>query len=140
MDQSNLKHLMSLRLSLCTLCLLLASCGGGSIPGMGPDPRAVQKEADSKAIGGACRYALRGIEDCYTLNPSAVKSHVFTGWKDMDQYMRENKIEGVASTAAASEEDAKPAAPAEKTADAKAKPKTDAKSETKTEAKGAATH
>jgi hypothetical protein len=89
---------MSQRLTLCTLTLLLASCGGGSIPGLGPDSRTVQKEADSKAIGGACRYALRGIEDCYTLNPTAVKSHIFTGWKDMDAYMRENKIEGVPST------------------------------------------
>lgn len=59
------------------------------------DPKAVQREADAKAIGGACRFGLRSIEDCYVLNPKASKSAIFTGWKDMDQYMRDNKVEGV---------------------------------------------
>ena len=74
--------------------LLLAGC---EIPGVYPDPRVLAREADAKATGGACRHALRGIEDCYTLNPKAAKASVFEGWKEMDTYMRENKIEGVAS-------------------------------------------
>ncbi len=74
--------------------LLLAGC---EIPGVYPDPRVLAREADAKATGGACRHALRGIEDCYTLNPKATRSAVFEGWKEMDAYMRENKIEGVAS-------------------------------------------
>ena len=74
------------------LCLFLAGC---DIPGMGPDPRIALREADGKAIGGACRHALRGIEDCYGLNEKALKTAVFEGWKEMDQYMRENKIEGI---------------------------------------------
>ena len=74
--------------------LLLAGC---EIPGVYPDPKVLAREADAKATGGACRHALRGIEDCYTLNPKAAKASVFQGWKDMDAYMRENKIEGVAS-------------------------------------------
>jgi len=78
---------------------LLASCvvlllAGCEIPGVYPDPKVVQREADAKATGGACRHALRGIEDCYTLNPKAQRSLVFAGWKEMDAYMRENKIEG----------------------------------------------
>ncbi|MES2610391.1 MAG: hypothetical protein V4679_09140 [Pseudomonadota bacterium] len=72
--------------------LLLAGCD--KIPGLGPDMGAIQKEAEAKAIGGACRHALRGVEDCYTLNPKAAKAAVFDGWKEMDQYMRENKIDG----------------------------------------------
>ena len=52
-------------------------------------------EADAKAIGSACRHALRAIEDCYTLNPKAEKAAVYTGWREMDEYMRENKLEGV---------------------------------------------
>lgn len=72
--------------------LLLAGCD--KIPGLGPDVGAIQREADAKAIGGACRHALRGVEDCYTLNPKATKAAVFDGWKEMDQYMRENKIDG----------------------------------------------
>ena len=74
--------------------LLLAGC---DIPGLGPDPRTVQRESEAQAVGGACRHALRGLEDCYTLNPKASKASVFAGWKDMDGYMRENKLEGAPS-------------------------------------------
>ena len=83
------------------LTLLLAGC---EIPGLGPDPRIAQREADGKAIGGACRHALRGIEDCYGLNEKAIKTAVFEGWKEMDQYMRENKIEGIAPKEAKAQE------------------------------------
>ena len=54
------------------------------------------RDNEGKAIGSACRHAMRAIEDCYTLNPKAVKAAVFAGWREMDEYMRENKIEGVA--------------------------------------------
>jgi hypothetical protein len=84
---------MTLRLLIASFALLLAGC---DVPGMGPDQRALQREADGKAIGGACRYAMRGIEDCYELNAKASKTAIFAGWKDMDQYMRENKMEGQA--------------------------------------------
>jgi hypothetical protein len=75
--------------------LLIAGCDIANI--LGPDPRVAQREADARAIGAACRYAMRGIEDCYKLNERAPKNSVFEGWKDMDRYMRENKMEGVAS-------------------------------------------
>jgi hypothetical protein len=61
-----------------------------------PEKVAAVKEADGKAIGGACRHASRAIEDCYALNPKAMRSAVFTGWREMDEYMRENKLEGIA--------------------------------------------
>lgn len=80
------------------LTSLLAGCDKiSAIPGLGPDPKIAQREEEAKAIGGACRHALRGLEDCYALNPKANKAAVFTGWKEMDQYMRENKIEGTPS-------------------------------------------
>jgi hypothetical protein len=116
------------------IALLLAAC---DIPGMGPDPRIAQREADAKAIGGACRHALRGIEDCYRLNEKASKTAVFDGWKEMDQYMRDNKIEGQRPSVGVAEkeeliEDKKPAVAAdevkEKTADAKSR--TDTKTRT----------
>lgn len=91
---------MNLRLLLPAIALLLAAC---DIPGMGPDPRIAQREADAKAIGGACKFGLRSIEDCYSLNEKASKADIFTGWKDMDQYMRENKIEGIRATVAKAE-------------------------------------
>ena len=83
---------MYFRLLPLTLVLFMAGC---EIPGLGPDPRIALREADSKAIGAACRHALRGIEDCYGLNERALKTAVFEGWKEMDQYMRENKIDGI---------------------------------------------
>ncbi len=57
---------------------------------------AALKEADGKAIGSACRHAGRAIEDCYALNAKAQRAAVFAGWREMDEYMRENKLEGVA--------------------------------------------
>jgi len=85
----------TLRLMVLAGLLLLAGCD--KIPGLGPDPRVAQRDAEAKAIGGACRHALRGLEDCYTLNPKASKASVFAGWKDMDEYMRANKMEGTPS-------------------------------------------
>lgn len=92
--------------------LALAAC---DIPGLGPDPKELQRIEEAKAIGGACRHALKGVEDCYLLNDKAVKSAIFEGWKDMDAYMRENKIEGQKTTVTIEEvikpEPPKPAEP-----------------------------
>jgi phosphopantetheinyl transferase (holo-ACP synthase) len=41
-----------------------------------PAKVAAAKEAEGKAIGSACRHAMRAIEDCYVLNPKAQKEHV----------------------------------------------------------------
>lgn len=88
-----MKKTMLLRALLIVSLLLLSGC---EIPGLGPDPRIAKRESDAKAIGSACRHGLRGLEDCYNQNEEAAKSDIFAGWKDMDLYMRENKIEGVA--------------------------------------------
>ena len=55
------------------------------------------KEAEGRAIGGACRHAGRSLEDCYTLNPTAEKASVFAGWRDMNDYMMEHKLDTVPS-------------------------------------------
>jgi hypothetical protein len=86
---------MIARTLLLSMTLLLGGCD--LIDQLMADPKAIQKEADAKAIGSACRYGMRSIEDCYAMNDKASKSAIFTGWKEMDQYMRENKIEGVES-------------------------------------------
>ncbi len=62
---------------------------------------AASREADGKAIGGACRHAARAIEDCYALYRKADRAAIFAGWRDMNDYMRENKIEPVAPQLAA---------------------------------------
>ena len=61
---------------------------------------AERREADGKAVGGACRHAGRALEDCYALNRKADRAAVFAGWREMNDYMRENKIDVVAPPAA----------------------------------------
>ena len=121
------------RLALTALLLastLLAGCDVvvGALGLESPEKVAAVREADGKAIGGACRHAGRAIEDCYALNKKAEKASVFAGWRDMNDYMRENKIEPVppqlatqvanagGKAAAAEAEPAKPAATNEKPA------------------------
>ena len=78
---------------LSTLCLLASGCDQLGIE----SPAAVlaKKEADGKATGGACRHAGRAIEDCYTLNKKTDKAAMYAGWREMSEYMRENKLEPV---------------------------------------------
>ncbi|MGQ9686318.1 MAG: hypothetical protein ACUVT2_08450 [Thiobacillaceae bacterium] len=58
-----------------------------------PDPAKVL--AEGKAIGGACRHAGRGLEDCFALNPTASKSAIYEGWKEMNEYMAKNGLEAI---------------------------------------------
>lgn len=58
-----------------------------------PDPAKVL--AEGKAIGGACRHAGRGLEDCFTLNPTASKSAIYEGWKEMNEYMAKNAMQAI---------------------------------------------
>ena len=53
---------------------------------------AERREADGKAVGAACRHAGRALEDCFSLNRKAEKAAVYAGWKEMSDYMRENKV------------------------------------------------
>jgi hypothetical protein len=56
---------------------------------------AARREAEGKAIGGACRNAGRAIEDCYALNRKADKAAMYAGWREMNDYMRDNKMDPV---------------------------------------------
>lgn len=55
-----------------------------------------KRVAEGKALGGSCRQAGRALEDCYQINPKFPKAAIFDGWKEMDAYMRENKLENIA--------------------------------------------
>jgi hypothetical protein len=61
---------------------------------------AARVEADGKAVGAACRHGGRAIEDCFSLNRKTDKAAIYAGWREMDDYMRENKIEPVPATLA----------------------------------------
>lgn len=84
-----------------------------------PAKQAERREAEGKAIGAACRHTQRSLEDCYASNPKASKAAIFAGWREMDEYMRENDIPPappappkVADSDAVKEEIVAPAAPA----------------------------
>jgi hypothetical protein len=88
---------MHFRLTRQILAVSLAVLlGGCELLGM-EDPLkiAAAKEAEGKAVGGACRHSGRALEDCYLMNGKALKSAIYAGWRDMDAYMRENKIEDI---------------------------------------------
>lgn len=63
-----------------------------------PETVGAAKQADGQAVGSACRHAGRAIEDCFTLNAKAPRAAVLAGWREMDEYMRENKLEAIAPT------------------------------------------
>lgn len=58
-----------------------------------PAQTTARQESEGKAVGGACRHAGRALEDCYKSSPKMSKSAIYAGWRDMDTYMRENKID-----------------------------------------------
>jgi hypothetical protein len=69
-----------------------------------------RRTEEGKAIGSACRHAGRAIEDCYALNKKGEKAAIFAGWREMNDYMTENKIEvvmpAIAAPSARAEDDA----------------------------------
>jgi hypothetical protein len=115
-----------MRHTLCISILLAATALSGCdmLGGEAAEKLAAAKEAEGKAIGGACRHAGRAIEDCYALNKKADKASIFAGWRDMNDYMRENKIEAVPSQVMAAKSEAKSG---EAKAESKAEAKVDIK-------------
>lgn len=85
-----------MRLRYLSLILLIATLSACELLGI-PDPakEAERKDAEGKAIGSACRHAGRALEDCFALNTTAQKASVFAGWKEMNDYMAQNKIDTV---------------------------------------------
>ena len=95
------------RIAFALVLAAAASAAGCDMLGIeSAEKVAAARDADGKAIGGACRHAGRAIEDCFAIYKKADRAAVFTGWRDMNDYMRENKIEPVPPQLAAQ---AKPA-------------------------------
>jgi hypothetical protein len=103
------------RLATATLLAALVGLSGCEQLGI-PTPavEAAKREAEGKAIGGGCRHAARSVETCYEQNKRADKAAVFAGWREMNDYMRENNIEAMPAPApvAVADEEAEEAAPA----------------------------
>lgn len=79
--------------------LLLSGCDmlGLETPGMVTQRQA----AEARAVGAACRHAVRSIEDCFASNPRLSRAEMFEGWREMDQHMRDNDIPGMPQQPAA---------------------------------------
>jgi len=56
---------------------------------------AARRDAEGKAVGAGCRQAARSVEHCFALNRRADKAAVFAGWREMNDYMREYKMEAM---------------------------------------------
>jgi hypothetical protein len=106
-----------LRRPILALLPLVAALGGCDLLGIETaSQQAARREADGKAIGGACRHAARSIEQCFASNKRADRAAVFAGWREMNDYMRENNIEAVPAPpepAPVAESDSGPGAAAE---------------------------
>ena len=103
------------RRALVALVIASSSLAGcdmlGNVLGIeSPEKVAAARDAEGKAIGGACRNAARAIEDCFALNRKADKAAIFAGWREMNDYMRENKIDPVAPQVVTQVAGTKPAA------------------------------
>ena len=67
----------------------------GCLKGLIPDPEADAKkiEDEAAATGGGCRQAGRSLEQCYLRNEGLNRNGAMRGWREMDEYMRSNKLE-----------------------------------------------
>ena len=122
-------------LALIALLLPLAGCDQitQKLGLENPAAKEARTEAEAKAVGSACRQSGRAIEDCYAIYSWLPKAGIFSGWREMDEYMRQNQIETVspqlppaeppgAKKKKKAESDDSPA-PADKEADSKASAK-----------------
>jgi hypothetical protein len=87
-----------LRRLLLLLAILTTLAGCDQLGLEAASVTAARVEADGKAVGAACRHGGRAIEDCFTLNRKVDKAAIYAGWREMDDYMRENKMEAVVPT------------------------------------------
>lgn len=88
------KHVLFLIFS----ALILTGCDqvAGKLGLESPAVKEGRTDAEGKAVGSACRHSGRAIEDCYAIYSWLPKASVYAGWREMDEYMRENKLETIA--------------------------------------------
>jgi hypothetical protein len=84
---------MNRPLLLLLLPFALAACEQLGIDD--PVKVAEKREAEGRAVGSGCRHVGMSLQDCYDKNRKESKAAIFAGWREMDGYMRENKIDTV---------------------------------------------
>lgn len=85
------------QISTLLILLSLAACDqvGQKLGLEDPAKKEARMEPEAKAVGSACRQSGRAIEDCYSIYSWLPKAGIYAGWRDMDEYMRENKLETI---------------------------------------------
>ena len=85
------------RISPLLIILALTACDqvGQKLGLEDPAKKEARMEPEAKAVGSACRQSGRAIEDCYSIYGWLPKAGIYAGWRDMDEYMRENKLETI---------------------------------------------
>lgn len=70
---------------------LLGGCGAREmLSGQAAEEKRISAEA--AAVGGACRQSGRSVESCFERNKGLEKAGALKGWREMDEYLRDNKI------------------------------------------------
>lgn len=80
---------MSSLRTLCACCTLAIGLSGCDLVG----DQINKQKLVGKAIGAGCRQTGRSLEDCYNRNPKVSKPDIFTGWKEMNEYMQAKKLD-----------------------------------------------
>jgi len=75
--------------TLCVLSLLAVMLSGCDML----EEQINKQKLVGKAIGAACRQTGRSLEDCYARNPKTSKPDIFSGWKEMNEYMQAKKLD-----------------------------------------------
>lgn len=80
------------KLLLLSFCGALSGCLSDYLP---PNPKQEQEALllEAVAAGSGCRQVGRSLESCYERNERLPKSGILNGWRDMDDYMRTNKMQ-----------------------------------------------
>jgi len=85
----------ALILSLAILALAGCDQVAGKLGLENPALKEAKTDGEGKAVGSACRHSGRAIEDCYAIYSWLPKASVYAGWREMDEYMRENQLETI---------------------------------------------
>lgn len=83
---------------LLPVALLLSGCDqlSSTLGVETPAQKEAKNDSEGRAVGSACRHSGRAIEDCYSIYAWLPKSSIYAGWREMDEYMRENKLDTIA--------------------------------------------
>ncbi|MFZ1180375.1 MAG: hypothetical protein WAN92_02440 [Herbaspirillum sp.] len=72
-------------LAMLALCMTLSACDYFQKPVTIQTPE--EAKAEGVALGAGCRQVGHSLENCYERNPNSLKEGIFTGWKEMNEYM-----------------------------------------------------